>query len=43
MDPSYLYNSAVGLSTDPLRYEKRMLDDWLRRQLRNKDSAVAER
>ncbi|MCW0401551.1 hypothetical protein NB688_004125 [Xanthomonas sacchari] len=43
MDPSYLYNSSVGLSTDPLRYEKRMLDDWLRRQFRNKDSAVAER
>lgn len=41
-DSSYLLNSSVGLSTDPLRYEKRMLDDWLRRQFRESRN-VAER
>ncbi|WP_045768023.1 DUF3016 domain-containing protein [Xanthomonas albilineans] len=42
LDGSYLLNSSLGLSTDPLRYEKRMLDDWLHRELR-KDATVAER
>ena len=35
-------NSSIGLNTDPLRYEKRMLDDWLCRQFREQ-AAVAER
>ncbi len=42
LDGSYLLNSSLGLNTDPLRYEKRMLDDWLHRELR-KDATVAER
>jgi hypothetical protein len=42
LDSSYLMNSAIGLNNDPLRYEKRMLDDWLRRQFREQ-AAVAER
>lgn len=42
LDSSYLMNNSIGLNTDPLRYEKRMLDDWLRRQFRDK-AAVAER
>lgn len=34
-DTGYLLNSSLPSNTDPLRYEKRMLDDWLRRELRN--------
>lgn len=30
-DPGFLSRS-VGSSSDPLRYEKRLLDDWLRRE-----------
>jgi hypothetical protein len=29
-DAAFLYRGTPS-STDPLRYEKRMLDDWLRR------------
>lgn len=32
-DTSYLMNSSLLGNTDPLRYEKRMIDDWLRREL----------
>lgn len=40
-DSAYLMNSGMIRSdTDPLRYEKRMLDDWLRRELRE-DRATA--
>ncbi|KAF1686733.1 hypothetical protein B1992_07475 [Pseudoxanthomonas broegbernensis] len=31
-DTNYLMNGSVG-NTDPLRHEKRMIDDWLRREL----------
>ncbi len=34
-DTAYLLNSSMPSNTDPLRYEKRMLDDWLRRELRD--------
>lgn len=33
-DGSYLYNATRLSDSDPLRYEKRLLDDWLRRELR---------
>ncbi len=32
-DTAYLLNSSLPTNTDPLRYEKRLLDDWLRREL----------
>ena len=32
-DTSYLMTSSLLGNTDPLRYEKRMIDDWLRREL----------
>lgn len=32
-DPSYLSSSIHGRSSDPLRYEKSMIDDWLRTEL----------
>lgn len=32
-DTSYLMNASTSSNTDPLRYEKRMIDDWLRREL----------
>ena len=34
VDSSYLYGGTRLSDTDPLRYEKRLLDDWLRRELR---------
>jgi len=33
-DMTYLNNVNVLSSSDPLRYEKRMIDDWSRRELR---------
>lgn len=33
-DTAFLMNSARLNDSDPLRYEKRMIDDWLRRSLR---------
>lgn len=32
-DPAFLLNASPINSTDPLRYEKRMIDTWLRREL----------
>jgi hypothetical protein len=32
-DPGFLINASPINSTDPLRYEKRMIDAWLRREL----------
>ena len=32
-DPAFLINAAPFNDTDPLRYEKRMIDSWLRREL----------
>jgi len=34
VDSGYLYGGTRLSDTDPLRYEKRMLDDWLHRELR---------
>ena len=31
-DPAFLVNSGMINDTDPLRYEKRMIDTWLRRE-----------
>lgn len=33
VDNAYLYGSTRLSDSDPLRYEKRLLDDWLRREL----------
>ncbi|MCD9085759.1 DUF3016 domain-containing protein [Stenotrophomonas sp. SY1] len=35
VDNGYLFNSSLPSNTDPLRYEKRLLDDWLRRELKD--------
>ena len=40
-DPSYLSSSARARSHDPLRYEKAMIDRWLRQELGNAPAAVA--
>lgn len=32
-DPGFLLNASPINNTDPLRYEKRMIDSWLRREL----------
>ncbi len=32
-DPAFLLNSSPLNNTDPLRYEKKMIDSWLRREL----------
>jgi hypothetical protein len=42
VDTAYLLNSSMPNDTDPLRYEKRMLNDWLRRELRQNRSAAAQ-
>ena len=34
VDSGYLYGGTRLSDSDPLRYEKRLLDDWLRRELR---------
>jgi hypothetical protein len=31
-DSSFLRRSVAGDSTDPLRFDKRMIDDWLREE-----------
>ncbi|KAF1721772.1 DUF3016 domain-containing protein [Pseudoxanthomonas wuyuanensis] len=36
-DSSFLMNASIN-DTDPLRYEKRMLDDWMRNEFGAKDS-----
>ena len=42
-DAGFMMDSASSvLNSDPLRFEKRMLDDWLRRELRA-DAAVSVR
>ncbi|MCF7751213.1 DUF3016 domain-containing protein [Bacillus subtilis subsp. subtilis] len=38
-DSGYLHNIGLQRDTDPLRYEKHLLDDWLRRDLRNEATA----
>jgi hypothetical protein len=32
-DPAFMINASPINNTDPLRYEKRMIDSWLRREL----------
>ena len=39
-DTGYLLNSSLPSNTDPLRYEKRMLNDWLRRELQSDRSTA---
>jgi hypothetical protein len=34
-DPAFLINAAPFNDTDPLRYEKRMIDSWLHREFRD--------
>lgn len=34
-DPAFMISSAPFNDTDPLRYEKRMIDSWLRREFRD--------
>lgn len=38
VDGAYLQHSVAANSTDPLRYDKRLLDDWVSREFGNKDS-----
>lgn len=42
VDTAFLMSSTSFNDSDPLRYEKRMIDDWLRRELRD-DRYTAER
>jgi hypothetical protein len=37
-DPSFLRRAVAADPTDPLRYDKRMIDDWLRREFGPKHS-----
>lgn len=41
-DTGYLMNTGPASNTDPLRYEKQMLDDWLRRDLKPAGYASAQ-
>jgi hypothetical protein len=41
LDMAYLERSTPSTETDPLRFDKRMLDDWLRKEFR--DEPVASR
>jgi len=38
VDGAYLQRSVAADSTDPLRYDKRLLSEWLSKEFRNKDS-----
>ena len=37
VDMGFLSRGGTALDSDPLRHEKRMLDHWIRRELRNAD------
>ena len=39
-DTGYLLNSSLPNNTDPLRYEKRLLNDWVRRELQSDRSTA---
>lgn len=41
-DAGFMMGTSSAMSSDPLRFEKRMLDDWLRRELRP-DAALSAR
>ncbi|MGH8055552.1 MAG: DUF3016 domain-containing protein [Stenotrophomonas sp.] len=36
-DSGYLFNSSRPSNTDPLRYEKRLLDEWVRREFQSEN------
>lgn len=38
-DPAFLLNSTPLNDTDPLRYEKRMIDSWVRREFNSRTAA----
>lgn len=38
-DSGYLHNIGLQRDTDPLRYEKRLVDEWVRRDLRSDATA----
>jgi hypothetical protein len=40
VDSAFLMNSSTINDSDPLRYEKRLVDDWLRRSLRDERVAA---
>ncbi|EMR0602829.1 TPA: DUF3016 domain-containing protein [Stenotrophomonas maltophilia] len=39
-DTGYLHNLGLRSDSDPLRYEKRLIDDWVRRQLASQATAA---
>lgn len=39
-DTGYLHNIGLKSDSDPLRYEKRLIDDWVRRQLASQATAA---
>ncbi|WP_313142128.1 DUF3016 domain-containing protein [Stenotrophomonas sp.] len=39
-DSGYLHNIGVRSDNDPLRYEKRLIDDWVKRQLATQATAA---
>jgi len=39
-DSGYLHNIGLKSDTDPLRYEKRLIDDWVKRQLTSRVTAA---
>lgn len=39
-DSGYLQGSGLLTNSDPLRYEKRLIDDWVKRQLASQATAA---
>lgn len=39
-DTGYLHNLGLKSDSDPLRYEKRLIDDWVKRQLASQATAA---
>ncbi|EKT4439730.1 TPA: DUF3016 domain-containing protein [Stenotrophomonas maltophilia] len=39
-DTGYLHNLGLRSDSDPLRYEKRLIDDWVKRQLASQATAA---
>ncbi|HEL2979346.1 TPA: DUF3016 domain-containing protein [Stenotrophomonas maltophilia] len=39
-DTGYLHNIGLKSDSDPLRYEKRLIDDWVKRQLASQATAA---
>ncbi|MDT3486054.1 DUF3016 domain-containing protein [Stenotrophomonas maltophilia] len=39
-DTGYLHNVGLKSESDPLRYEKRLIDDWVKRQLASQATAA---